>query len=183
MCHFLWPLSRFLHFLWLSQFMTVLFGFILFDVPWASHTYEFMSFTELGKFFVIISSKEFFYPSLVLLSLGPPITHFRPLSGVLRLSSLFQPLFCLFFGSDHFCLSIFELTEAFFPVISSFLKVDSNYLSLSSEFFKSVHFYSISCFEVFIWWFQRLGHLGVSSCWFSLPFEHWSGFPGSWHVG
>ena len=100
---------------------------------------KFMSFTEFGNFFVITSSEFcFLYHYLSLLLMASNHTHIRAfyiVPQVLRLCSLFQQIFCLFFQPDNFYLSILKLMDSSFPVYFFFLKMDSNYLNLSSEFF------------------------------------------------
>lgn len=104
-CHFS-LLSKFLYFLWFLHFDYDGFIWICPDAPWASCICKFMSFTEFGKFIVIISSKTFFHTNIFFFSLRALSTctlHlfilFRRSWGSVNFSAYFlSVLFVLFFN-------------------------------------------------------------------------------------
>ena len=79
-------------------------GFILYGILYASWTWLIISFSMLGKFSTIISSKIFLYPFFFSSSSGTPITrmlvHLILSQRSLRLSSVLLILFTLFCSSE-----------------------------------------------------------------------------------
>ena len=123
-----------------------LLGFILYGTPCVSWTWSTISFSILGKFSTIISSKTFSYPFFVSSSSGTPViwmlVHLILSQRSLRLSSFLFILFTLFCSSEVISTILSSSSLIHYSASDILLLVPSR-VFLISLIVLSLHVYSL----------------------------------------